>query len=67
MGIVPEFQRHGLESALIACAYAKGKEKTNYKHVELSWVGDFNTKMMAIHEAMNAQEDKQHATFRKFL
>lgn len=64
MGIVPEFQQRGLESALIVQAYEKGKAN-RYKHVELAWVGDFNDKMIAVHKAMGAVEDKQHATFRK--
>ena len=67
MGIVPEFQHRGLESALIMKAVEAGKKKGNYRHVELSWVGDFNTKMLAIHHAMGAVEEKQHATFRKAL
>lgn len=65
MGIVPEYQNHGLESALIFRAFEAGKKKSNYRHVELSWVGDFNTKMIAIHKAMGAVQDKQHATYRK--
>lgn len=67
MGIVPEYQRHGLESALIFHAFNAGKKKPSYKHVQLAWVGDFNDKMIAIHKALGAVEDKQHATFRKLL
>ncbi|HEX8041513.1 MAG TPA: GNAT family N-acetyltransferase, partial [Chryseosolibacter sp.] len=67
MGVVPDFQNRGLESALIMKAYEAGKKKSRYKHVELSWVGDFNDKMLAIHRAMGATQDKQHATFRKVL
>jgi hypothetical protein len=29
--------------------------------------GDFNHKMIAIHKAMNAEVQKQHATLRKIL
>ncbi len=67
MGIVPEFQRRGLESALIVQAYQCGKASSRYKYVQLAWVGDFNNKMIAIHKAVGAQEDKQHATFRKHI
>jgi hypothetical protein len=67
MGIVPEFQNHGLESGLVACGFKEGKKRPNFKHVELSWVGDFNDKMIAIHNAMGAVEDKVHATFRKIV
>ena len=66
MGIVPEFQQRGLESGLIVHAYRDGKTN-RYKHVQLAWVGDFNDKMIAIHKAMGATEEKQRATFRKDL
>lgn len=65
MGIVPEFQQRGLESGLIMQAYRRTNRR--YKSVQLAWVGDFNDKMIAIHKAMGATEDKQHATFRKLL
>lgn len=65
MGIVPEYQRHGLESGLVYHAFHEGKRRPRYKHVQLAWVGDFNDKMIAIHKAMGAVEDKQHATMRK--
>lgn len=67
MGIVPEFQQRGLESALIMQAYRIGKASQRYRYVQLAWVGDFNDKMIAIHTALGATEDKQHATFRKHL
>lgn len=67
MGVVPEFQQRGLESGLILHAYQAGKTNPRYKHVQLAWVGDFNHKMIAIHEAMNATEIRQHATFRKLI
>lgn len=67
MGIVPKFQNRGIESGLIYHAYQEGLKRPQYKKVELSWVGDFNEKMIAIHHAMGAVEDKQHATYRKHL
>ncbi len=67
MGIVPEFQQRGLESALTMQAYRGGKAIRRYRYVQLAWVGDFNDKMIAIHKAMGAKEEKQHATFRKHL
>jgi len=35
-----------------------------YKELELSWVGDFNTKMIALHEATGATFSKKHITYR---
>jgi hypothetical protein len=34
------------------------------KGAELAWVGDFNTKMLAIHEATGAKKDKVHRTYK---
>jgi hypothetical protein len=39
--------------------------KTNqYKEIELSWVGDFNPKMRALHESVGAVLAKTHYTYR---
>lgn len=64
MGVVPEYQRLGLESALILKAFDAGRKKPDYKEVLLAWVGDFNDKMLGIHHAMNAKPHTVHATFR---
>jgi hypothetical protein len=67
MGTKKAFQKHGLESAL----FIKLKEyvipKNQYVELELSWVGDFNDKMLAIHEATGATFGKRHATMRKLF
>jgi len=67
MGIAPEFQRIGLESGLIYNAFNAGRKKPTYKYVQLAWVGDFNTKMLAIHHAMEAIPETKHATYRKYI
>jgi len=65
MGTKEKFQKHGLESAM----FIKLKEYTyplnQYFELELSWVGDFNDKMLAIHEATGAVFGKRHLTMRK--
>ncbi|TAH03174.1 MAG: GNAT family N-acetyltransferase [Sphingobacteriales bacterium] len=64
MGTKEKYQKHGIESAL----FIKLKEyvipKNQYDELELSWVGDFNSKMIAIHEATGAKFGKRHATMR---
>jgi hypothetical protein len=35
----------------------------HYEELELSWVGDFNTKMLALHQAIGAVYARKHATF----
>lgn len=67
MGTKTKFQKHGLESAL----FIKLKEyvipKNQYHELELSWVGDFNDKMLSIHEATGAVFGKKHLTMRKIF
>jgi len=62
MGTKKTYQKHGLESAL----FIKLKEYVlalkKYDQLELSWVGDFNKEMLAIHKATGAQFGKKHAT-----
>jgi hypothetical protein len=41
--------------------------KKQYTELELSWVGDFNEKMLAIHEATGATFGKRHLTMRKIF
>ena len=65
MGTKEAYQKHGLESAM----FIKLKEYVlplkQYEELELSWVGDFNEKMLAIHEATGATFGKKHVTLRK--
>jgi len=65
MGTKSAYQKHGLESAL----FIKLKEYVlpldQYDELELSWVGDFNDKMLSIHQATGATFGKRHLTLRK--
>jgi hypothetical protein len=67
MGTKKQFQKLGLESAL----FIKLKEYViplnQYEELELSWVGDFNDKMLSIHEATGATLGKKHVTLRKIF
>jgi hypothetical protein len=67
MGTKKAFQKFGLESAL----FIKIKEYViplnQYEEMELSWVGDFNDKMLSIHEATGATPGKKHVTLRKIF
>lgn len=64
MGCKKKFQNHGIESALIRCLQIEVLPRNTIKGVELAWVGDFNEKMLAIHEATGAKKDKVHRTYR---
>lgn len=63
-GVVPEFQNSGIESAIFYQLYKVFRKKRFYKELELSWVGDFNPKMISIYEALGASRAKTHITFR---
>ena len=64
MGSKKKFQNHGIETALIRCLQLEVLPRKSIKGVELAWVGDFNTKMIAIHKATGAKLDKVHRTYR---
>jgi len=63
-GVVPEFQNSGIESAIFYQLYKVFRRKRYYKELELSWVGDFNPKMISIYDAIGATRAKTHITFR---
>lgn len=65
MGTKSSFQKLGLESALFIKLGEYVLPKNQYEELELSWVGDFNDKMIAIHEATGATFGKRHLTMRK--
>jgi len=64
MGTKKKFQNHGLESALFIKLGEYVLPMTQYHEMELSWVGDFNDKMIAMHAAMGSEFGKKHLTMR---
>ncbi len=66
-GVNPSYQNSGVESAIFLNLYEVFKRKPWYKELELSWVGDFNPKMIAIYEALGAQRTKMHITYRYLI
>ena len=64
MGTKKKFQNHGLESALFIKLGEYVLPKSQYHELELSWVGDFNDKMLAIHAATGSEFGKKHLTMR---
>lgn len=64
MGIVPEFQKSGIESAIF---WHMDKKMVNRKHVtelELSWAGDFNPKIISLYKSVGGVHTKTHYTMR---
>jgi GNAT superfamily N-acetyltransferase len=64
MGIMPEYQRYGIESAIFVKIEKVMKKRPWIEAIELSWVGDFNPKMRAIHEGVGADFYQRHYTYR---
>ncbi len=64
MGVKPKYQRSGIESAIFWHLDKVMKKNPEYTDVELSWVGDFNPKMRALHESVGATFAKRHITYR---
>lgn len=65
MGTKTAYQKHGLESALFIKLKEYVLPMDQYDELELSWVGDFNDKMLAIHQATGATFGKRHLTLHK--
>lgn len=64
MGVDPDYQRSGVESAIFWHQEQLMKKKPQYTEVELSWAGDFNPKIIAVYEATGAKLAKTHYTMR---
>ena len=67
MGVKPKYQRYGVESGIFWHLKEKMKHKPHITELELSWVGDFNPKMRALHESVGAVFAKRHITYRKIF
>lgn len=66
-GVDPSYQNSGVESAIFLELFKVFRRKRWYKELELSWVGDFNPKMISIYEALGAARAKTHITYRYMI
>ncbi len=64
MGVVPKFQKTGIESGVFWQIRQVLLKKDWYNEMELSWVGDFNPKMISIFDATGGVHSKTHLTLR---
>ena len=64
MGVVPKFQRSGVESGIFWHLEKEFRKRPQYNEIELSWVGDFNPKMHRLYEAVGGVLSKKHRTYR---
>jgi hypothetical protein len=63
-GVLRAHQNTGVEAAIFFKLYEVFKKKPWMKELELSWVGDYNPKMLATYEALGAKRVKTHITYR---
>lgn len=64
MGVIPKFQGTGIESGIFWQLQQVMLKKSWYKEVELSWVGDFNPKMIKLFDSVGSKYAKTHETLR---
>ncbi len=64
MGVIPKYQRSGIESAIFWHQDKLMKKKPQYTEVELSWAGDFNPKIVALYQSVGGKHVKTHYTMR---
>jgi hypothetical protein len=65
-GIDPKFQGRGLEGALFD-AHRKSILNSQFTDVIITWIGDFNPKMITIIENLGAKKIRTMATWRKLF
>lgn len=66
-GVHPTYQNSGVESAIFFQLYKVFCKRPWFSELELSWVGDYNPKMIAIYEALGAAKAKTHITYRYMI
>ena len=64
MGVVPEFQGSGVESAIFAQLEKVLAKQPWMKELEFSWVGDFNPKMELLYQSVGGHKSSTLLTMR---
>lgn len=63
-GIAPEFQGRGVEGILFKYMEDTTVARGDYKDLIITWIGDFNPKMIAIVKNLGAHKIREMATYR---
>lgn len=64
LGVISKYQNKGIESALFYYLKQILLGKRWYKEMEMSWVGDFNPKMISLSDSFGATRTMTHLTLR---
>ena len=62
-GILPEYQNTGMVAALFYQLVKVLNKKPRYKEIELSWIGDYNSRMINIYSKFGGKLVKKHITY----
>jgi hypothetical protein len=62
-GIYPEYQNTGIIAALFYQLVKVLNKRPNAEEIELSWVGDYNPKMIGIYNKIGGKRMKTHITY----
>ena len=63
-GVDKKFQSKGVEGAMIKWSQLNIVEKTQYNKTVLTWIGDFNPKMLKVCDNLGAEVYRKYATYR---
>jgi hypothetical protein len=66
-GIIPEHQAKGVEGFIIMSAAEIIQKEKKYKELEMTWIGDFNPKMIHLVESLGSTRCKTYITMRKLF
>jgi len=66
-GVVPEYQGKGVEAAMIKYGGIHIRGGTKYKDTIITWIGDFNVKMLKVCKNLNASLLRKLYTYRLML
>ena len=63
-GVTPDFQKKGVEGALIQQISNQFLKSKKYANIIMTWVGDFNPKMLKLIEGLGATDYQKLKTYR---
>jgi hypothetical protein len=66
-GIIPEHQGKGVEGFIIMSAANVIQKQNKYKELEMTWIGDFNPKMIHLVESLGSTRYRTYITYRKLF
>lgn len=66
-GVIPEFQGKGLEGFIIMAAAKHVQPMNKYDNMEMTWIADFNPKMIHLAESLGTEKVRTAITYRKLF